>query len=220
MAAYTTMANHTRAAELAMQKAYGPISMLPPTDNKPLLSSTMALNNPTVFLVSSALFQHTATLAFIFLLRGFSTKRVFDIHFLTVVFAVTMILVPLVFLLYTELSRTKLLFFLEHEAIEVLIAARVLLPTELIARRPGLIILVLYSVLFAMSLPLVMHDFFSHGALFVAWGAFCSDFLLATSGVTMIKRWLTIRREGSSRAVIQKHQAEALAGLGFILHGE
>lgn len=214
------MANHTRAAQQALQKAYGSASMLPPTDNTALLSSTLSLYNPTLFLASSALFQHTGALAFVFLLRGFCTKRVLDIHFLTIVFAVSMILAPFVFLINTELNRIKVLFFLEHEAIEVLIAARVMLPADLVARKPGLIILLLYSGLFCMSLPVIMHDFFSQSAMVVAWGAFLSDFLLGTSGLFLIKRWITKKRDVSSRAVTQKRQAEALAGLGFMLHGE
>ena len=212
--------NHTEAAKLAIQNAYGPANSLPPTDNRWILESAVSLYTPTLFSASQALFQHTLVLAVLFLLRGFSSKRLLDLHFLTIGFATTMIVAPFIFLIDVKVGRLKLLFFLEHEAVEVLIAVRVLAPSQIVARRPGLLIFLLYSLLVGLSIFVVVDDFFSHSADVVAWGAFTSDFLLGLSGIFMIKRWMESRKRELSKAARKKQQAEAVTGRRFMLHGE
>jgi hypothetical protein len=156
-----------------------------------------------------------------YLLRGFSSKRLLDLHFLTIAFALTMIAAPFVFLVDLEVDRLKLLFFLEHEAVEILIAVRVLAPTMLVANHSGAIVFLLYCLLVALSVPVVMREFFSHPADIVAWGAFTSDFLLGISGLTQVLRWIRRGRKNMDLSAMarKKYQAEAVSGVGFMCHG-
>ena len=117
-----------------------------------------------------------------------------------------------------RIDQIKLLFFLEHEAVEFLIAIRVLAPAAFVARRSGLIVLLCWCALVTITVPLVLDEHFHHAADIVAWSAFLSDFLVGISGITLIRRW-TKSNQSVSRFRLRKIRAEAMAGLGFVLHG-
>lgn len=61
---------------------------LPTTQNHYIASlGEIALYNPTLLLAAAALLQHTAVFGILFFLRGVSPKKVLDLHYLTIVFA-------------------------------------------------------------------------------------------------------------------------------------
>lgn len=208
-------------------------SLLPGTSNHWLKSfGDVSLYNGTLVLIATALFQHVAVFGLFFLLRGFSPKRVLDLHYLTIIFALTFLFAPLIFLLDRRIDGFKLDFFLEHEAIEVLIAIRVLAPTTFTMRRPGLVLLLCWTGLSVITTMVAFNEHYRHGADIVAWGAFFSDCLLGVSGIVLIKRWFTrnIERKVLFDAQVwtptpaqelrrRKEGAEAMAGLGYVLHG-
>ncbi|KAK3642964.1 hypothetical protein LTR56_008833 [Elasticomyces elasticus] len=198
--------------------AYGLPDALPTTHNQWIaVAGGLALYNSTLLLVAAALLQHTAVFGILFLLRGFSPKRALDLHYLTIVFALSFVAAPIVFLVDLRIDQVKLLFFLEHEAVEFLIAIRVLAPAAFVARRSGLIVLVCWCALVAVTVPVVLDEHFHHAADIVAWSAFASDFLVGISGLTLVQRWKAGRP--ASRFEVRKLRAEAMAGLGFMLHG-
>lgn len=208
-------------------------SLLPASDN-PWVGTLgdIALYNGTLVLIATALFQHIAVFGLFFVLRGFSSKRVLDLHYLTIIFALSFLLAPLIFLLDRRLDGFRLWFFLEHEAIEVLIAIRVLVPSSFTRRRAGLILLLCWTGLSIVTVVAAFNEHYHHGADIVAWGAFISDCLLGLSGVALTKRWFMcdIERRVLFEAQLwtstpaqefrrRKEAAEAMAGLGYMLHG-
>lgn len=205
------------------------LSLLPPTSNPWILKfGDLALYNSTLLLAANALFQHAAVFGVLFLLRGFSSKRALDLHFLTIVFAATFIAAPLIFLVDTHIDSVKLWFFLEHEAIEYLIAIRVLAPIRFVQKHPGLIVLGCWTVLSIVSIIVSLNTQYKHGADIVAWGAFTSDSILSMAGCVLTARWYQDREygrcSGEKRNLMdsmlkRKTAAEAMAGLGFMLHG-
>ncbi|KAF2137471.1 uncharacterized protein K452DRAFT_235752 [Aplosporella prunicola CBS 121167] len=205
--------------------SYSP-SLLPHTTNPWLLrGGDPSLYNAQLLLAATALFQHAAVFGLLFALRNFSAARALDLHFLTVVFASTFIAAPLLFLLDTHIDAPKLFFFLEHEAIEFLIAARVLLPSRLLYLYPGRLIALAWTALSAVSILIAFNPFHHHAADIVAWGAFASDSLLAASGIALMLRWRTHHRHFTPpshvHGVLRRRviAAEAFAGAGFALHG-
>lgn len=158
-----------------------------------------------------------AIFGLLFLFRGFSPKRALDLHYLTLIFALTFVALPIVFLVDLRIDQIKLLFFLEHEAVEYLIAIRVLAPAAVVARRSGLIVLLCWFGLVAITVPVMLDQHFHHAADIVAWCAFVSDFLVGISGLALVRRWLLSRP--LTRFSLRKSRAEAIAGLGFMLHG-
>ncbi|TKA79831.1 hypothetical protein B0A55_02787 [Friedmanniomyces simplex] len=197
---------------------YGLPNALPTTHNRWIaVAGDLALYNSTLLLVAAAILQHTAVFGILFFLRGFSPKRALDLHYLAIVFALSFIAAPIVFLVDLRIDQIKLLFFLEHEAVEFLIAIRVLAPAVFVARRSGLIVLVCWCALVAVTVPVVLDEHFHHAADIVAWCAFLSDFLVGISGLALVRRWLVGRP--ASRFMARKMRAEAMAGLGFMIHG-
>lgn len=211
-----------------------PLELLPSNSNQWLAADgDIALYNEILLVTATALFQHTAVFGTVFLLRGFSSKRALDLHFLTIIFALSFVFAPLVFLFDQTIDSFKLWFFLDHEAIEYLIAIVVLAPKSIVKKYPGLIVFLCWTVLSCMSIVVAWNRKYHHGADIVAWGAFGSDFLVAVSGLVLIKRWLVARWRrrilGTSliwqslpeeRFRRRKIAAEAMAGLGFMLHGK
>lgn len=149
------------------------------------------------------------------ILQGFSVRRMMDQHYLSLVLAFTFILLPIHFLFDMNLDQAKLTFFVEHVAIEYLIGVRVLAPASFVAARSGLILLLMWLALVASSVVIVGN----HAALFVVIIAFISDTILAVSGAVLIWRWL---RERHSTAGFRRRKlaAEAVSGVGFMLHGK
>lgn len=206
-----------------------PLSLLPPTTNPWLLQGgELTLYNPTLLLIANALFQHAAVSGLVFLLRGFSARRALDLHFLTIIFAVSFIAAPLIFLIDTHIDSVKLWFFLEHEAIEYLVAIRVLAPLRILQQYAGLLIFLCWTGLALVSMTVSLNAQHMHGADIIAWGAFTSDTLISISGAILIARWLQDREygnhsDGEAGLAIKAHRrkvvAEAMAGLGFCFHG-
>lgn len=191
---------------------------LPPTSNWWITNlGDITLYNPELFAIAIALFQHTFGFGLLFLLRGFSPKRALDLHYLTLIFAFSFVALPLVFLFDRRISTVKLLFFLEHEAIEYLLAIRVLAPPALVARFSGAIVLAAWCSLVAITIPVVLDNRFHHAADIVAWCAFVSDFLVGVSGLMLVRRWAISRSQ--TAYMLRKSRAEAMAGLAFMLHG-
>ncbi|GAB1729863.1 hypothetical protein NU195Hw_g2246t1 [Hortaea werneckii] len=192
---------------------------LPPTTNEYLLRlGDLALYNPEFFAVAIALFQHSLVFGILFLLRAFSPKRALDLHYLTLIFALSFVALPLVFLFDRRIDEIKLLFFLEHEAVEYLIAVRVLASPGFVAKWSGAIVLVAWCALVAITIPVVLDNRFHHAADIVAWCAFVSDFLLGLSGIALVRRW-AMKRSRMTGFALRKLRAEAMAGLAFMCHG-
>ncbi|KAI7162425.1 hypothetical protein KC349_g1994 [Hortaea werneckii] len=192
---------------------------LPPTTNDWLLRlGDLALYNPELLAIAIALFQHTFVFGTLFLLRAFSPKRALDLHYLTLIFALSFVALPLVFLFDRRIDEIKLLFFLEHEAVEYLIAVRVLAPPSFVAKWSGAIVLAAWCTLVAITIPVVLDNRFRHAADIVAWCAFVSDFLLGLSGIVLVRRW-AVSRSRMMGFALRKLQAEAMAGLAFMCHG-
>lgn len=192
---------------------------LPPTTNEWLLRlGDLALYNPELLAIAIALFQHTFVFGLLFLLRAFSPKRALDLHYLTLIFALSFVALPLVFLFDRRIDEIKLLFFLEHEAVEYLIAVRVLAPPGFVAKWSGAIVLAAWCALVAITIPVVLDGRFRHAADIVAWCAFVSDFLLGVSGIALVRRW-AVSRSRTTGFALRKLQAEAIAGLAFMCHG-
>ncbi|KAI7228330.1 hypothetical protein KC330_g7955, partial [Hortaea werneckii] len=192
---------------------------LPPTTNDWLLRlGDLALYNPELLAIAIALFQHTFVFGLLFLLRAFSPKRALDLHYLTLIFALSFVALPLVFLFDRRIDEIKLLFFLEHEAVEYLIAIRVLAPPGFVAKWSGAIVLAAWCALVAITMPVVLDSRFRHAADIVAWCAFFSDFLLGVSGIALVRRWAVDRSKMTGFA-LRKLQAESMAGLAFMCHG-
>lgn len=140
-----------------------------------------------------------------------------DQHYLSMVFAFTFILLPIHFLFNLNVDQTKLCFFLEHVVIEFLIGVRVLAPAKFVAQKPGLILLLAWLVLVAASVIVIGN----HAALFVIGTAFVSDFTMALSGCVLMKRWWKNRHNADCTSFEKrKLVAEAVSGLGFLLHGK
>ncbi|KAK4550838.1 hypothetical protein LTR36_000418 [Oleoguttula mirabilis] len=202
----------------AAASAYALPDDLPRTHNRWLaIAGDVALYNTDLLATAIALFQHTAVFGTLFLLRGFSPKRALDLHYLTIVFALSFVALPLVFLFDLRIDEVKLLFFLEHEAVEYLIAIRVLAPAKFVARNSGLIVLLSWCGLVLLTIPVVLDHHFHHSADVVAWCAFTSDFLLGISGLTLVRRWAV--SHPLTRFTLRKSRAEAMAGVAFMLHG-
>ena len=128
--------------------------------------------------------MHSVFYGLFAVLKGFSLKRMLDLHYLAITFAFTFILLPINFLFNLYVDQTKLCFFLEHVLIEFLIGVRVLAPAKFIAEKPGLILLLGWLALVAASVVVIGN----HAALFVIGSAFISDFTVAVSGCVLTKR--------------------------------
>ncbi|GAB1740455.1 hypothetical protein NU219Hw_g5560t1 [Hortaea werneckii] len=192
---------------------------LPPTTNTWLLRlGDLALYNPELLAIAIALFQHTLVFGTLFLLRAFSPKRALDLHYLTLIFALSFVALPLVFLFDRRIDEIKLLFFLEHEAVEYLIAVRVLASPRFVAQWSGAILLAAWCGLVAITIPVVLDGRFRHASDLVAWCAFVSDFLLGLSGIALVRRW-ALSRSRMMGFALRKLRAEAMAGLAFMCHG-
>ncbi|KAF7189634.1 hypothetical protein HII31_09078 [Pseudocercospora fuligena] len=190
---------------------------LPHTDNEDLVAGGyLALYNPAFPIGAEALLMHSVFYGLFAVLRGFSLRRMLDLHYLSIAFAFTFILLPINFLFNLYVDQTKLCFFLEHVLIELLIGVRVLAPAKFIAQKPGLILLLGWLALVAASVVVIGN----HAALVVIGSAFISDFTVAVSGCVLMKRWWQNRHDPDYTGFNKrKLTAEAVSGLGFLLHG-
>lgn len=196
-----------------------PREALPPTTNPWLLAEgSLSLYNSILFLTSAAVLQHFIVFGIASLLRGFSPKRTLDLHYLTFFFAISLAAAPAVFLLDLKIDQIKLLFFLEHEAIEYLIFVRVLAPPHLVKRWSGLILFLAWTVLFCVTTVIVLDQFHHKAAMVAAWGAFSSDFSVGVAGAVLVQRWVVSKPSSSFGA--RRVRAEGMAGIGFMTHGE
>lgn len=197
------------------------MSFLPPTENPTLdAEGTPALYNAALYTITLGIFQHGVVFGILFLLRNFSSKRALDLHYLTLIFALSLVAGGLVFLVDQSLNAVKLFFFLEHEAVEFLIAIRVLAPETFVQNFSGRIVLFCWTVLSIITIAVSFNQFYGTGAVIVAWGAFISDLSVGISGGMLVWRWFTLQsRHTPSRFVQVKTAAEASAGVGFMLHG-
>jgi len=213
------------------------LSLLPPTKNPWLLTAgDLALYNETLLLSALGLFQHTLVFGVIFLLRGFSARRALDLHFLTILFALSFVFAPLIFILDYQIDAIKLFFFLEHEAIEYLIAIRVLAPATWVRERSGALLFACWMGITVVTVVVAFNPKYKHGADVVAWAAFVSDFLVAVAGIVLVARWTVslISRKAvrqaagggyaqampvAERFAKRKMAAEAMGGVGFMIHG-
>lgn len=196
-----------------------PPEALPPTTNPQLLAQgSLSLYNSILFLASAAVLQHFIVFGIAALLRGFSPKRTLDLHYLTFFFAISLAAAPAVFLLDLKIDQMKLLFFLEHEAIEYLILVRVVAPPSFVKRWSGMILFVAWTLLFCVTTVIVLDQFHHKAAMIAAWGAFTSDFSVGIAGVVLVYRWIVSTER--SKFGIRRIRAEGLAGIGFMTHGE
>src|ERR1700760_813435 len=130
-------------------------NLLPPNSNPILQASALALYNTPLILISTALLLHTSVFGTIFLLRGFSASRALDTQFLTIVFALSFPIAALIFLIDFQIDALKLLFFLEHEAIECVIALRVFLPKQVLVDHGGAVLMGCWAGLCLLSILVV-----------------------------------------------------------------
>ena len=88
------------------------LGLLPPTINIHLLTAgDAALYNTTLLTLSVGLALHGLVFGLIFLLRSFDVHRALDLHFLTIVFALTLLVAPLLFILDPHVNAPLLFFF-------------------------------------------------------------------------------------------------------------
>jgi hypothetical protein len=168
--------------------------MLPPSTNALQVVSDPGLYNTPLILISEALLLHTSVFGIIFLLRGFSPTRTLDINFLTIVFALTFPIAAFIFIADININALKLLFLLDHEAIEVILALRIfLLSKRVLVRSPGGVLLGCWLLLCAVSIVVAANPY-GHATDVVAWGAFLSDGLLAVAGSVLMARYFKARR--------------------------
>ncbi|KAH9826064.1 hypothetical protein Tdes44962_MAKER10098 [Teratosphaeria destructans] len=187
--------------------------------------------HPSLLLAAEALLQHAAIFGVLFFLRGFSVKRTLDLHYLSIIFALSLMAIPVVFVLNLDVDSTKLLVFLEHDAIEALVAIRVLAPANLITRRGGAIIFACWCGLIILTIPVVLNkQMGNHGTTIVAWTSFFTNLSITIAGLHLVRKWAVNARTSHkshrhSRMPVITHfhhriyRAEALAGLGFVMHG-
>ena len=198
------------------------IDLTPATANPWILAKgPFALYNPTLILISNGLSQHALIFGFFFLLRGFNARRIFDLHYIIFLLAITLSLAGLVFLADPLLDNYKIYFLLEHEAVEIVLACRVLLPINVCRKHPARVLFALWSGLSIISIFISLDGFHRHAADVVAWGAFVSDSLLAVSGFKLVKKWYLLRPQlaSCSPTFQTKIRAEGLAGIGCFVHG-
>lgn len=199
------------------------LGLLPPTNNKFLLKvGDAALYNPTFLTLSAGLFGHCFIFFIVFTLRSFSCARVLDLHFLVLLFAISLIIAPAMFLLNPNLNMPMLFFFLQHVAVECVIFIRVFDP-RLCCYYPGRVLLACWTVLAVVSSVIAFNDMIYNRAVeIVSWCAFISDFLTAVAGILLVQKW---RRQKKRNAVTSMQRgtqvnAEALAGAGLFCHGK
>ena len=213
------------------------LGLLPPTINIHLLTAgDAALYNTTLLTLSVGLALHGLVFGLIFLLRSFDVHRALDLHFLTIVFALTLLVAPLLFILDPHVNAPLLFFFLQHEAVELLIAIRVLAPKVWCQRHPGLVLFSCWIALATVSTLVAFDDKIHHAAEIVSWGAFVSDALIAVTGAFLVTRWIYQRRQTDCSDQISSRNfttmaktiaktrrrlliAEGWTGLGFVVHG-
>lgn len=146
-------------------------------------------------------------------LVGFSMKRMMDLHYLSVTFAMTFLLLSIHFLSDLELNSSKLTFFSQHVGIEFLIAIRVLAPPSVVRRWTGHIFFVVWLLVVGSTCVIVSN----HAVYFAIGMASLSDSLISVSGLVLIGRKL--RQRHATQPAGRRLTAEAISGLGYLIHG-
>lgn len=185
------------------------------TQNKHLLKGgPLALYEPAFVISFQGLFLQLLFWGIYSGLVGFSMKRMMDLHYLSVTFAVTFLLLTIHFMSDLELNSSKLIFFSQHVGIEFLIAIRVLAPPSIVRRWTGHIFFIVW-LLVVGSTSVIVSD---HAIYFAIAMASLSDSLMTISGLVLVSRKL--RRRHASQFADHKLTVEAISGLGYLIHGK
>ncbi|KAK7712775.1 hypothetical protein SLS57_007729 [Botryosphaeria dothidea] len=184
------------------------------------------LYNPSLDNLAFGVLQHGFVFGFAFAFRWFQPRKVLDLYYLCALFSLSGIVAALIFLYdRNPITVVKFNFFLEHEAIEYLIALKVVLAPRLVARHPGWTLFLCWLALSLATIAVSLTDHYKHGADIVIWGAFLSDAALTLAGTKLIHAWATHVEvvEPFSRRTreIRKRllRVDAMAGLAMVLHG-
>ncbi|EKG19979.1 hypothetical protein MPH_02709 [Macrophomina phaseolina MS6] len=215
---------------MADNPAARPANIVPeiPTHNPGLIGpyGTSRLYNQSFDNLAYGILQHGIVFGLAFGLRWFQPRKALDLYYLSTLFSLTAIAAAIVFLWdRNPITVLKFNFFLEHEAIEYLIAFKVVLAPRLVARHPGWTLLLCWMVLSLVTVAVSLTDHYKHGADIVVWGAFSSDTALAAAGVKLVWTWATHKEvvEPFSRRTreIRKRllRVDAMAGLAMVAHG-
>jgi hypothetical protein len=159
-------------------------------------------SSASVTLISSALLLHASFFIVVLLLRRFSPSRALETQYLTLIFALTIPILALIFFLLNQrLSQQQLglqqngtsfalFFILDHAAIEFLLCLQVLLPTSTVKRRPGWILLGVWILLCLISVGASLSPS-GRSVDVIAWTAFTSDVFLIVAGGILVFFWAT-----------------------------
>lgn len=197
------------------------VGLLPPTINHVLLSQgDAALYNEELLTISIGLFLHCTIFGLVLIVCSFDPARVLNLHLLTTLLALTLIIAPLVFLIDPHVNYYMLNFFLEHESLEILIAIRVFRP-RLCRNHPGYVLSGCFGALTCITTLLALNNKLrNHATDMVSWGAFISDGAVALAGCRLAYLWV---KERKATHHVQKRmevmRVQGLAGLGCIAHG-
>ncbi|XP_014556803.1 hypothetical protein COCVIDRAFT_37674 [Bipolaris victoriae FI3] len=193
------------------------LRLFPPilhTQNKHLLKGGPLALYSSAFLIAFQGFFLQLTFWGIYAgLVGFSMKRMMDLHYLSLMFVLTFILLTIHFLSDLELNSSKLIFFTQHVGIEYLIAVRVLLPSSFVRRWMGYIFFFIWLLIVGATCVIVSN----HAVYFAIVMASLSDTLISVCGLVLIGRRL--RQKQATQFTAQKLTVEAISGLGFLIHG-
>lgn len=194
------------------QRLFPPILQ---TQNKHLLKGgPLALYEPAFIISVEGLFLQSLFWGIYAGLVGFSIKRMMDLHYLSMGFAATFLLLTFHFLSDLELNSSKLIFFSQHVGIEYLIAIRVLAPASIVRRWLGHIFFVVWLIVVGATCVIVSN----HAVYFAVAMAGLSDSLVSVAGLVLMVRKL--RQKHAGELTRQKLTAEAVSGLGYLIHGK
>ncbi|KAI1517212.1 hypothetical protein Ptr86124_004149 [Pyrenophora tritici-repentis] len=203
--------NHIDRAGPEYQRLFPPILQ---TQNKHLHKEGPLALYESAFIISfQGLFLQLLFWGIYSGLVGFSMKRMMDLHYLSVTFAMTFLLLTIHFLSDLELNTSKLLFFSQHVGIEFLIAIRVLMPPSIVRQWTGLIFFVVWLLVVGSTCVIVSN----HAVYFAIGMASLSDILISVSGLVLMVRKL--RQRHASQLAGHKLTVEAISGLGYLIHG-
>ncbi|KAJ6268138.1 hypothetical protein PSV08DRAFT_354837 [Bipolaris maydis] len=184
------------------------------TQNKHLLKGgPLALYNAAFVISFQGFFLQLVFWGIYAGLVGFSMKRMMDLHYLSLMFTLTFLLLTIHFLSDLELNSSKLIFFTQHAGIEYLIAVRVLLPSSFVRRWMGHIFFVIWLLIVGATGVIVSN----HAVYFAIAMASLSDTLISVCGLVLIARKL--KQKQATQLIGHKLTVEAISGLGFLIHG-
>ncbi|GME28332.1 hypothetical protein GTA08_BOTSDO05893 [Neofusicoccum parvum] len=199
-----------------------------PTDNPELTGpyGMSKLYNQSLDNLAYGVFQHGIVFGLAFAFRWFQPRKVLDLYYLALLFSFSGVAAPILFLWdRNPITTIKLNFFLEHEAIEYIIALKVVFAPQLVQKHPGRTLMASWLALFLATVAVALTNHYHHGADVVIWAAFCSDAALAAAGAKLVWNWLADGGEvvdhwsKADQLRVRLLRVEAMLGLALAMHG-